>query len=64
MWITVKVDRKWCIGCGACVAICPNIFDFDEEKKSYVKNQPENDSDIECVEQAKSACPVDVISIN
>ena len=26
-----KVDKDLCISCGSCVAIAPEIFDFDEE---------------------------------
>jgi ferredoxin len=28
-----KVIRENCIGCGACQAIAPNIFEIDEEEK-------------------------------
>lgn len=60
----VKVNTKDCIGCGACVAICPDIFEFNTDSKSCVKKQPENSKEVECIEKAKEACPVDAIQIN
>ena len=27
----VKVNRDACIGCGACAAICPDVFEIDDE---------------------------------
>ena len=27
----VKIDNTRCIGCGACVAIAPDTFDFNDE---------------------------------
>lgn len=54
----VVVDCSKCIGCGACVAIAPETFDFDDEGLSKVIN-----SDL--TEEANSAlesCPVEAIS--
>ncbi len=54
----VKVDNAKCIGCGACVAIAPETFDFDDDGLSKVINE-------EVTESAKSACescPVEAIS--
>ena len=39
----VKVNRDACIGCGACAAICPDIFDIDDEGLSKVVNSDVND---------------------
>ena len=33
----VKIDQDECIGCGACVELCPDIFAFDDDQnKAYV----------------------------
>ena len=32
----VKVNRDACIGCGACAAICPYVFEIDDEGLSKV----------------------------
>lgn len=49
-----------CIGCGACVAICPNSFELNEEGMSEVIDNETYDES--CVNDAISACPVDAIS--
>lgn len=56
----VKVDSKKCIGCGACAAICPDVFEIGSDGKSHVKK---NDNKIACVKQAKGSCPVNAISL-
>jgi len=33
----VKIDREKCIGCGACVAICSDCFEMDDEYKAILK---------------------------
>ena len=62
--VTVKVDEEKCIGCGACVAVAPQIFELDTEKmKSRVKKQPENDEEVELAKQAAEACPTGSITV-
>lgn len=56
----IKVDKTTCIGCGACVAIDQEHFDFDEKGRSEViSNEPATAT----TEEAAAACPVDAISI-
>ena len=55
-----KVNKSKCIGCGACVAICPEVFEL-KDGKSIVKNS-KGCSKCDC-EAAKSGCPVSAISI-
>ena len=33
----VKVNRDSCIGCGACAAICDEVFEIDDEGLSTLK---------------------------
>lgn len=35
MALYVKVERDTCIGCGACGAVAPDIFDYDERGISF-----------------------------
>jgi len=59
----VKVNDD-CIGCGACVAVAPEIFELSQETmKSHVKRQPKTKKDNELTKQAAEACPVDAIKI-
>ena len=53
----VKVGQKKCIGCGACVSICPEVFELNEDGKAKVKAQ----KNIPCVKEAIDSCPVEAI---
>ena len=54
------VNKEACIGCGACIAIDPEHFDFDEDGLSNVINN----SNIltEDAQNALSSCPTNAIS--
>lgn len=55
----LNVNKEACIGCGACVAIDPEHFDFDDDGLSSViskENYNEN------TENALSSCPTSAIS--
>ncbi len=58
----VVVNRDNCIGCGACEAICPEVFNLDDDGLSTVicddfKNIDENN-----VTEAVESCPTSAIS--
>jgi len=55
------VDQNLCVGCGACISLCPNVFKLNENGKAEVKSRDEAEAD--CVKQADSSCPVQAISI-
>lgn len=55
----VKVDQAKCIGCGACVAICPKVFEL-KEGKAYAKV---SDTKEACAKEAADSCPVQAISV-
>lgn len=38
----VKVNQEACIGCGACQAIAPDVFEFNEE--GYAETKEETNS--------------------
>ncbi|MDD2565635.1 MAG: ferredoxin [Candidatus Gracilibacteria bacterium] len=48
-----------CIGCGACTAITPDVFEFNAE--GYVKAKRLDSYEGLGVEDSISACPVDAI---
>lgn len=59
----VEIDQDECIGCGACVELCPAIFAFnDDENKAYVTT-PEG-GDQACIDEAIASCPASCISNN
>ncbi len=55
----LKVDQDKCIACGACVAIAPNNFDFNDDGLSSVIG----DDITEETRNAVDACPVYAIAI-
>lgn len=55
------VDRDLCIGCGACVALCPDVFELDDEGKSRVVN-PDACETCDC-KTAADSCPVHAITL-
>jgi ferredoxin len=57
----VRIDQKECMGCEACVEICPEIFGFDiDEGKAYVI-ESEEEFDEDCIEEALGSCPAECI---
>ena len=54
-----RVDKEKCIGCGVCLSIAPEFFEFDEDGKS----SPKKDDGDEKVREAANACPVGAIII-
>ena len=57
----VVIDQDECIGCEACVEVCPEVFTFDSdtEKASVIEGA---DGDADCVEEAIASCPAECIS--
>lgn len=49
----MKVDKEKCIGCGACVSLCPDTFAMKNSKATVIS---EKDCD-----EAMNACPVAAI---
>lgn len=57
----LNVNKDICIGCGACVAIDPEHFDFDDNGYSDVISNENVES--ENAMNAISSCPVQAISL-
>lgn len=54
----VTVDKDKCIGCGACTAIAPDVFEFDDDGLAKaVKNEITED-----VKTAAEGCPTEAIT--
>ena len=56
----VVVNRDNCIGCGACEALCPEVFQIDDEGLSTVISN-ENIDEAK-VTEAIEGCPTSAIS--
>lgn len=58
----VKVNDN-CIGCGTCVGICQEVFDFNDEGLAQVIDNSKIEENKDNVIEASEACPVDAIEI-
>lgn len=56
---TPYVDET-CIGCSACVAICGEVFDLDDEWKAFARDWMDT-SNADGIDDAIAACPVNAI---
>lgn len=45
--MNLKVDKDKCIGCGQCVSITSNVFDFDDDGLAKVIESPVKEEDVE-----------------
>lgn len=57
----IKVNKEKCIGCGMCVGINSDVFDFGEDGLAYAKNESINEENKNIVEDAINSCPVGAI---
>jgi len=56
----IEIDEEECIGCEACVELCPAVFGFnDDEEKAYVIEGADEEAD--CVDEAIASCPSECI---
>jgi len=72
MPLKVKVDWNLCIADGVCYALCPQVFEAGPDGKSQIVKEFRG-SDVtegvvpdelaDCVEQARTACPVGAILV-
>ena len=56
----LTVDKNICIGCGACQAICPDVFQIEDDGLAAAKDNI-NDNNKEDAIDAKDGCPVAAI---
>jgi len=59
--MSIKVDKKKCIGCGHCATICSEVFIMDKDGKAKVKKGQEK-SKLPCVDKSIEECPTQAIS--
>ncbi len=59
----IKQDRKKCMGCGACVAACPENWELKSDGKASPKKTLIEKKDLECNKEAAAVCPLQIIQI-
>jgi ferredoxin len=57
---TLIIDKKKCIGCGTCAALCPEVFVLGQGGFSYVKALPSYENFP--IQDAIDGCPNQAIS--
>ncbi len=60
--VKVTVDQEKCIGCGLCVAVCPEVFELGDDGKSHVKD-PDACNDVSRLKEAAEGCPTGAITV-
>ena len=56
----VEVNKDLCIGCGSCVALAPDSFEFGDDGLAQAKTEEITED----VRDAAEGCPTDAIKIN
>ncbi len=51
-----------CIGCGACEALCPKVFELRDDGLAYVKEGSASEDLKDCIQAAIDDCPTAAIS--
>ncbi len=59
----VKVNKDACIGCGACAAICDEVFEINDEGLSEAKVEEVKEELQDEVRDAADSCPTGAIVI-
>ena len=59
----VKVDKDACIGCGACAAICDEVFEINDEGLSVAKVEEVKEELQDEVRDAADSCPTAAIEV-
>jgi ferredoxin len=59
----VKIDKDLCIGCEACIEICPEVMEMQDDL-AFPKIEDDIPEDLEdAVREAAEACPSQAIEI-
>lgn len=57
----LKVNKDLCIGCGACQAVCPEVFEIEDDGLATVIVEEIPEELNEDALDAKEGCPTDAI---
>lgn len=59
----VKINKNACIGCGSCAAICPKVFEIDDEGIAKVTVEKIEENQLNDATEASENCPTSAIEI-
>ncbi len=58
-----KVNKDICIGCGACQAILPDVFELEDDGLATCKEENITDDNKDEVKDASESCPTGAIEV-
>ena len=58
-----KVNKDICIGCGACQAIVPDVFELDDDGLAVCKVKTVEEEQKDEVVDAAESCPTNAIEV-
>lgn len=58
-----KVNKDICIGCGACQAIEPDVFELDDDGLAVCKMETIEETKQDDVRDAADSCPTGAIEV-
>lgn len=56
----IERDEDKCIGCGACVSVCPVNWEMEDDKAKPIQEEVD---ELGCNKDAEDICPVQCITI-
>lgn len=59
--LTIRIDRRTCIGSGSCVTIAPDVLELDSQMTVTFRDDA-GEIDRERLVEACSVCPVDALA--
>ncbi|MEM0480944.1 MAG: ferredoxin [Candidatus Aenigmatarchaeota archaeon] len=59
----VRVNREKCIGCGACVSLVPEVFEFVEGLAKEKVSEINDEKLKQAVKEAAEICPTGAIEV-
>lgn len=59
-----KVNKDICIGCGACQAIVPDVFELEDDGLAKCNDNKITDENKEDVIDASNSCPTGAIEVD
>lgn len=61
--MNAKVNKDACIGCGACQAIVPDVFELEDDGLACAKGKITDENKDDVIDASES-CPTGAISID
>ena len=58
-----KINKNACIGCGSSAAICPEVFEIDDDGIAKVTVESINENQLNDATEASENCPTSAIEI-